>query len=239
MQDILATQAAVRGIPLSPAQLAQFETYYHELVEWNSRFNLTRITDYAAVSVQHFLDSLVPLALCPDAFGDGCRVVDVGSGAGLPGVALKIARPDLRLTLTDAVGKKVRFLDHLISRLALADAAAVHGRAEDMGQAPAYRAAFDVAVARAVADMAVLAEYLLPLVRVGGVVIAQKGSRVEAEVERARPAIATLGGVAPRIAEYSLPGLDAPRSLVIIAKARKTPAAYPRRAGLPSQAPLT
>ncbi len=238
MQETLAAEAAARGIDLTPAQLAQFETYYHELVAWNSRFNLTRITDYEAVSVGHFLDSLVPLALCPDAFPDGARVVDVGSGAGLPGVALKIARPDLRLTLTDAVGKKVRFLDHLVGRLALADATAMHARAEDMGQAGAYRAAFDVALARAVADMAVLAEYLLPLARVGGVVIAQKGSRVEAEVERAQAAIKTLGGAAPRLAKYSLPGLDAPRSLVIIGKTRPTPAAYPRRAGLPSQAPL-
>ncbi|MFN8484621.1 MAG: 16S rRNA (guanine(527)-N(7))-methyltransferase RsmG [Anaerolineae bacterium] len=238
MQDILAVEAAARGIALSPAQLAQFETYYHELIEWNSRFNLTRITDYTAVSVEHFLDSLMPLALCPDAFPDAARVVDVGSGAGLPGVALKIARPDLRLTLTDAVGKKVRFLDHLIARLALADTAAVHARAEDMGRDRAYRAAFDVAVARAVADMAVLAEYLLPLARVGGVVIAQKGSQVEAELARAGRAVQTLGGAAPRLAAYTLPGLDAPRVLVSIPKARRTPDAYPRRAGVPSQEPL-
>ncbi len=238
MQELLAAEAAARGIVLSPAQLTQFETYYHDLIEWNSRFNLTRITDYAAVSVQHFLDSLMPLALCPDAFPDGARVVDVGSGAGLPGIALKIARPGLRLTLTDAVGKKVRFLDHLIEQLALSDTHAIHIRAEDMGQCPTYRAAFDVAVARAVADMAVLAEYLLPLLRIGGVVIAQKGSQVEPEVERAQKAVKTLGGATPRLAEYTLPDLDAPRTLVIIAKARETPAAYPRRAGLPSQAPL-
>ncbi|MFN8474570.1 MAG: 16S rRNA (guanine(527)-N(7))-methyltransferase RsmG [Anaerolineae bacterium] len=238
MQETLAVEAAARGIALTPAQLAQFETYYHELIEWNSRFNLTRITDYTAVSVQHFLDSLMPLALCSAAFPEGGRVVDVGSGAGLPGVALKIARPDLRLTLTDAVGKKVRFLDHLIERLGLAETTAVHARAEDMGRDSAYRGAFDVAVARAVADMAVLAEYLLPLVRVGGVVIAQKGSRAEDEVDQARAAISTLGGAAARLAEYTLPGLDAPRSLVIITKARKTPDAYPRRAGVPSQAPL-
>ncbi|MFN8498144.1 MAG: 16S rRNA (guanine(527)-N(7))-methyltransferase RsmG [Anaerolineae bacterium] len=238
MQELLAVEAAARGIALSSAQLAQFDTYYHELIEWNSRFNLTRITEAAAVSVQHFLDSLMPLALCPDAFPDKARVVDVGSGAGLPGVALKIARPDLRVTLTDAVGKKVRFLDHLIGALALADTRAAHARAEDMGRAPLYRAAFDVAIARAVADMAVLAEYLLPLTRVGGVVIAQKGSRVEAELARAGAAVRTLGGGEPRRVDYTLPGLDAPRTLVSIMKTRPTPDAYPRRAGVPAQEPL-
>ena len=239
MQSILRAEAEARGLALSEAQLAQFETYTAELVEWNSRFNLTRITDYDAVQVQHFLDSLAVLIGAGDAFPNGARVVDVGTGAGLPGLALKIARPDLRVTLADSVGKKVQFLAHMIERLGLTDTVAVHARAEELGRDRAHRAAYDVAVARAVADLAVLAEYLLPLVRIGGTAIAQKGAHGEEEVARAVKAIRTLGGGPPRLTVYRLPGLDDPRSLVLIPKTRPTPPAYPRRPGLPSQSPLT
>lgn len=239
MQAILRAEAEQRGLSLSEAQLAQFETYTTELVAWNSRFNLTRITDYETVQVQHFLDSLAVLMYAGDLFPPGGRVIDVGSGAGLPGLALKIARPDLRVTLADAVGKKVQFLAHMIQRLELPEMVAVHARAEELGRDRAHRAAYDVALARAVADLAVLAEYLLPLVRVGGTAIAQKGARVEEEITRAAKAIRVLGGGAPRLSAYQLPGLDEARSLVLIPKLRPTPAAYPRRPGVPSQTPLT
>lgn len=239
MQAILRTEAEQRGLRLSEAQLAQFETYTTELVEWNSRFNLTRITDYDAVQTQHFLDSLAVLVGAADLFPPGGRVIDVGSGAGLPGLALKIVRPDLRVTLADAVGKKVQFLAHLVQRLGLTETTAIHARAEELGRARAHRAAYDVALARAVADLAVLAEYLLPLVRVGGTAIAQKGARVEEEIARAAKAIRILGGGPPRITPYRLPGLDEARSLVLIPKLRPTPPAYPRRPGVPSQTPLT
>ena len=239
MQSTLRAEAEARGLVLSEAQLGQFETYYTELVEWNGRFNLTRITDYDAVQVQHFLDSLAVLVGAGNVFPVGGRVINVGSGAGLPGLALKIARPDLRVTLADSVGKKVQFLTHMIERLGLTETAAVHGRAEELGRDRVHRAAYDVAVARAVADLAVLAEYLLPLVRVGGTAVAQKGARVEEEMARAAQAIRVLGGGTPRLAVYRLPGLDEPRSLVLIPKTRPTPPAYPRRPGLPAQTPLT
>lgn len=238
MQEILHHEAATRGIALSDVQLSQFETYYHELVAWNARFNLTRITEYEAVQIQHFLDSLAVLIGCADCFPPDATVVDVGSGAGLPGLALKIARPDLRVTLVDAVGKKVQFLQYIIETLSLAETQAVHSRAEDLGRDRRRRAAYDVAVARAVAEMAVLAEYLLPLVRIGGVCIAQKGARVQEEVARAAQASYTLGGGETRLVEYTLPGLDAPRTLVVVPKLKPTPAMYPRRAGLPSQEPV-
>lgn len=239
MQERLRAEAERRGLSLSEEHLAQFETYYQELVEWNSHFNLTRITDYDAVQTQHFLDSLAVLSGAGDLFPVGARVIDVGTGAGLPGLALKIARPDLRLTLADSVGKKVQFLAHMIERLALSETQAVHARAEELGQDRAHRAAYDVAVARAVADLAVLAEYLLPLVRVGGTAIAQKGAQAEAETARAARAIRVLGGGPPRLTVYRLPGLDEARSLVLLPKARPTPPAYPRRPGLPRQTPLT
>ncbi len=238
MQDTLRREAEQRGLALTEMQLTQFETYYRELLEWNSRFNLTRITDDEAVQVQHFLDSLAILVGAPDLFPPEATVIDVGTGAGLPGLALKIARPDLRVTLTDSVGKKVQFVAHMVNRLGLGDAEAVHARAEDLGQQRAHRARYDVAVARAVADLSVLAEYLLPLARVGGAALAQKGARAEDEVARAAKAVKTLGGGAARLVTYTLPGLDDPRALVILPKIRPTPPAYPRRAGLPSQEPL-
>ena len=239
MQELLRAEAERRGVSLSEAQLAQFETYTTELIEWNSRFNLTRITDYDAVQTQHFLDSLAVLAGAGDLFPNGARVIDVGTGAGLPGVALKIARPDLRVTLADSVGKKVQFLAHLMERLGLSETRAVHARAEELGRDRAHRAAYDIAVARAVADLAVLAEYLLPLVRVGGTAVAQKGAQAEEETARAARAIRVLGGGPPRLTVYHVPGLDEARSLVLIPKIRATPPAYPRRPGVPRQTPLT
>jgi 16S rRNA (guanine527-N7)-methyltransferase len=238
MQEILEREAAAHGLSLNEAHLTQFETYYRELVAWNARFNLTRITAYDQVQVQHFLDSLAVLIGAGDAFPTGAQVIDVGTGAGLPGVALKIARPDLRVTLADSVGKKVQFLEHLIETLGLADTRAIHARAEDLGQALAHRAVYEVAVARAVADLSVELEYLLPLLKVGGGPIAPNAAHVEEEVGRAAKAIRTLGGGAPRLAEYTLPGLDDPRTLVILHKVKPTPPTYPRRAGLPSQEPL-
>lgn len=238
MQDTLHREALALGFTLSDDQFDQFERYYHAIIEWNSRFNLTRITDYEAVQVMHFLDSLVVLALAGDWFPQGARVVDVGSGAGLPGLALKIARPDLNVVLTDSVGKKVQFIQYVIDTLALSDTRAVHARAEDLGRDPTYREGFDVAVARAVADLPVLAEYLLPCVRVGGAALAQKGTRAAEETQRAAKAIRVLGGGEATLAKYRLPGLDEARAVVVMPKAHRTPPPYPRRAGVPSKEPI-
>lgn len=238
MQDILPREAAARGVPLSDHQLAQLDAYYRLLVEWNARFNLTRIIEAEAVEVQHFLDSLALLAVAGEWFPHQARVIDVGTGAGLPGLALRIARPDLSVVLTDSVGKKVQFVRHVIEALGLTGAQAVHTRAEDLGRDRAYREAFDVAVARAVADLPVLAEYLLPLVKVGGAALAQKGARAAEEVARAAKAVRVLGGGEVSIAEYSLPGLDDARAVVVMPKARRTPPVYPRRAGVPGKEPI-
>ncbi len=238
MQDTLAREAAARGVPLTNDQLAQFDAYYRLLVEWSARFNLTRITEAEAVQVQHFLDSLVLLAVAGEWFPQGARVIDVGTGAGLPGLALKIVRPDLDVVLTDSVGKKVQFVDHVIGALAMTGARAIHARAEDLGRDRTYREAFDVAAARAVADLPVLAEYLLPLVKVGGAALAQKGARAAEEVARAAKAVRVMGGGTASVAEYRLPGLDEARAVVVMPKPHRTPPAYPRRAGLPAQKPI-
>jgi 16S rRNA (guanine527-N7)-methyltransferase len=224
---------------LSQRQLAAFATLHRELIEWNARFNLTAITDSEGVYVRHFLDSLSCLRALPRAdLGAHARVIDVGTGAGFPGIPIKIARPDVHLTLLEATGKKVRFLEHLVEVLALEQTTVLQGRAEDLGGNPAHRELYDWALARAVAEMPVLAEYLLPLVRVGGSVLAQKGERAAAEVHGASTAIQTLGGQVRRLVPVELRGLAETRYLVLIDKVAATPKRYPRRTGIPAKRPL-
>jgi 16S rRNA (guanine527-N7)-methyltransferase len=234
------------GIPLTRDQLNTFEMYYETLIEWNSRMNLTRITDYEQVQVKHFLDSLSCLlafpreAIAPAGIkASGLCVIDVGSGAGFPGVVLKIALPALRATLVEATGRKADFLRFLVEKLALSDVQVISARAEEMGQDPAHREHYDVALARALADMAVLAELALPLVRVGGRVIAQKGDNPRTEMETARNAIVTLGGQIRELLSVAVPGLEAGRHLAVLDKVASTPAKYPRRPGMPAKRPLT
>ncbi len=229
----LAEHARAFALELSPAQLDTFERYYRELIDWNARVNLTAITERDQVTVKHFLDSLSVAPLVPPT----ASVVDIGAGAGLPGIPLKIALPHLRLTLMDATRKKVDFLQHIIAALALQETRAVQARAEDLGRDPAYREQFDVALARAVAPLPVLAEYALPLVRVGGAFIAQKGIAIEEELQRAEHAIARLGGRVREVRVVQLPGLE-PRHLIVVDKTAPTPSGYPRRAGIPERKPL-
>jgi 16S rRNA (guanine527-N7)-methyltransferase len=231
------------GIPLDPEQLGAFETYYETLLAWNARINLTRITDYEEVQVKHFLDSLSCLAAVQHVEGvsadlDGWGVIDVGSGAGFPGMPLKIAFPALSLTLLEATGKKVEFLQELIERLGLEGVTLVKARAEEVGQDPNHREGYDLALARALAEMSTLAELTLPLVRVGGMVIAQKGEDPLAEVESAERAIAILGGQVREVLSVTVPGLEAARHLVILEKTAATPSRYPRRPGMPNKRPL-
>ncbi len=229
----LAEYAREFNLDLSSGQLDAFETYYRELAAWNERVNLTAIVERDAVIVKHFLDSLsVAPLVAPTA-----ALIDIGAGAGLPGIPLKIALPGLRLTLVDATRKKVDFLKHVITTLALRETRALQARAEDLGRNPAYREQFDAAVARAVADLPVLAEYALPLVRVGGSFIAQKGIDVAEEVRRGQPAIARLGGRVREIRVVTLPGLE-PRHLVVVEKTSPTPSGYPRSAGIPERKPI-
>jgi 16S rRNA (guanine527-N7)-methyltransferase len=237
----LADGARALGLRLSDRQLAAFQLYYEELVAWNDKFNLTAITDYEQVQVRHFLDSLscllaeeVRRALArPEA-----RAIDIGSGAGFPGIPLKLVCPGLHLTLLEATGKKVSFLEHMVQRLGLQRVTAVHARAEELAHDPAQREAYDLALARAVADLPALVEYALPFCKPGGWFVAQKGETGAAEAWNAARALEMLGGELRRVVHVELSGLPEDRSLVVVAKVGRTPAAYPRRAGVPTKRPL-
>ncbi len=237
--ELLVAGARELGIALSRHHMIAFEACYQELVEWNRRFNLTAITDWEGVLVRHFLDSLSCLRALPQVdLGRRARVVDVGTGAGFPGLPLKIVCPGMRLTLLEATGKKVAFLKHIVSVLGLREVEVIHGRAEQLGRDPAHREQYDWALARAVADMPTLAEYLLPLVRVGGAALAQKGEGAAAEVHGAERAIATLGGRVRQLLPVELRGLAETRYLVVVDKVAATPDKYPRRPGIPKKSPL-
>jgi 16S rRNA (guanine527-N7)-methyltransferase len=216
-------------VSLAPRQLDAFHHYLRELAAWNRRFNLTRITAPEEILVKHFLDSL-SCTLAAD-FHDGGRLIDVGSGAGFPGLPLKIAFPALRVTLLDSLQKRLNFLERLTSQLGITDVELVHVRAEEAGQDPRYRERFDWAVARAVARLDLLVGWLLPLARPGGCAIAMKGPDVTAELATAGPAIAALGGGLPEVTSFELPLIQVGRSLIRIPKERPTPPRYPRSMG--------
>jgi 16S rRNA (guanine527-N7)-methyltransferase len=241
----LADGAQRLGIRLTDDQLGSYQAYYETLIDWNQRVNLTRITDYEEVQTKHFLDSLSCWDVIRRAWnisdkGTDVRLqaIDVGSGGGFPGVVLKIASPALRLTLLEAKGKKAEFLQVLVERLGLADVVVIRARAEEVGRDARHRERYDLALARALAGMATLAELTLPLVRVGGLVIAQKGENPASEVETAQKAIFALGGQIEEIAPVVVPGLDGTRHLVVLKKVSPTPTKYPRRPGIPAKRPL-
>lgn len=238
MQELIAGAQELQ-IALKPEQLDALRRYQRLLVEWNERFNLTAITDDAGVQIRHFLDSIsCLLALEPGERYGGRRIIDVGTGAGFPGIPLKIMCPAIKLTLLEATAKKVQFLEHVIEALELQDVVVIHGRAEDLGQDPQYREQYHWAMARAVADLPVLIEYLLPLVQVSGRVLAQKGESAPAEAQRSEWALAQLGGQLRRLIPVDLRGIAETRYLVLLDKVAATPEKYPRRSGLPSKRPL-
>ena len=236
MESFAAQVRALLGLALTPRQLEAFRTYEHELVEWNARTNLTAIRGAEEVRTKHFLDSLSCWSVMRQA--PPRSLIDVGTGAGFPGLPLKIFFPSMRVTLVDSVGKKVAFCEHMIEILHLEGAEAVQGRAEDLAQRPEFRERYDWAVARAVAGLPTLAEYLLPFVRLGGSALAQKGESGPAEAQAALPAIALLGGRLRQVVDVQIPGLAEERCLVVIDKVAATPPAYPRRAGVPAKRPL-
>jgi 16S rRNA (guanine527-N7)-methyltransferase len=237
MHQILYRGAQQFNLTLSEAQLNAFEVYSQELIIWNQKFNLTSIVEPEEIAVKHFLDSLSVYPVLQDLPAH-FSMIDVGSGAGFPGLPLKIARPGLQLTLLEATSKKTKFLQHLVEKLALPGVTILTGRAEDAGQQAAQRERYDVAVARAVAGLAVLVEYMLPLVKVGGLVIAQKGQNPADELKTADRALNLLGGQVRQLLPINVPGLEAARHLVVIDKIKPTPKQYPRRAGLPAKAPI-
>jgi 16S rRNA (guanine527-N7)-methyltransferase len=237
MRALLQGGVAQFDIRLTAEQLDAFCAYAQLLNEWNQRINLTRIVEPSQIVTKHFLDSLSVLLALPRE-PQPLKIIDVGSGAGFPGVPLKIVQPDLSLTLLEVTEKKVRFLNSLIGELHLEDVTILHQRAEEAGQQAPHRAGYDVAVARAVAALPVLVEYLLPFVKLGGYAIAQKGQYPTRELQIAAHAVEILGGVIERVVPVNIAGLDGERHLICIRKVGPTPRQYPRRAGLPAKKPL-
>lgn len=236
MEKLLRDAQQLFSLSLSPKQMAQLAAYERELLEWNEKFNLTAIRDVDGIRAKHFLDSFS----CTLAWKDQTprRLIDVGTGAGFPGIVLKILYPGLKLTLVESVGKKANFCAHIIQILGLENVEILTARAEDVGQNPAHREKYDWAVARAVAAMPVLSEYLMPLVKVGGGMLAQKGESGPAETQMAEKALKLLGGRLRHLVKVELPGVADERYLVVIDKFAATPPGYPRKAGIPSKKPL-
>ena len=224
------------GLRLTSRQLARMQKYEQELLSWNARFNLTAIRDVETIRSKHFLDSLTCLTALREA--PPTSLIDVGTGAGFPGIILKIVVPNLRITLVESVAKKAEFCQHVVDTLQLDGVQVLTARAEEVGQMSLHRQQYDWAVARAVAALPVLAEYLIPLVRVGGRILAQKGENGPAEAQTAEYAIRVLGGCLHQIYPVSLPGVADERYLVVIDKIAATPPLYPRRVGLPAKKPL-
>jgi len=235
VQTKLIEGTARLGFRLDPHQLSLFETYYRELIEWNRRVNLTAITEYERVQSLHFLDSLTVLPLLPPG---AIRVLDVGSGAGLPGVPIKIARPEIELTLLEARAKKTAFLRHLVSILGLEGVEVITGRAEEFAHRPGCRENFTAVLSRALAKLPVAVELCLPFCEIGGLYISYKKGRIEDEVEEALPVIELLGGRLEEVRPVALPELAGERYLVVVGKASPSPEAYPRRPGIPQKRPL-
>src|SRR5690606_30453710 len=225
------------GVALSTAQAEQFDVFLRELLEWNQKFNLTAIREPEEIKIKHFLDSLSVVK----AFSEGWTpqsIIDIGTGAGLPGIPLKIIYPEARLTLVESVKKKTVFCEHMVTVLGLKDVTVSCARAEEIGQDPIHRERYDLALARAVAKMPVLVEYLLPLVKVGGLVVMQKSASAKDEAEASRNAIRLIGGKLGTIIPVKLPEVDDERYLVRLDKTKTTPTEFPRRVGIPAKSPI-
>ena len=224
------------GVTLSDEQIQQFLKYYEMLVEWNEVMNLTAITEYDEVMKKHFVDSI---SLCK-AYDvtQNKTVIDVGTGAGFPGLALKIAFPDLQVTLLDSLNKRVKFLEEVCDALELKNVEFIHGRAEDIGRQKEHREMYDLCVSRAVANLASLSEYCMPFVKIGGFFVPYKSGEIEDELKSAGKAVGILGGELEFVDKFMLPGTDASRSLVVIKKVKGISKKYPRKAGMPTKEPL-
>lgn len=222
-------------LELSEKQLEQFLIFYELLVEWNGFMNLTAITEFEEVVRKHFLDSLALIKVCSL---QEQTLIDVGTGAGFPGIPLKIAFPELQVTLLDSLNKRINFLNTVIDTLGLKQVETVHGRAEDFAKKPVYREKYDFCVSRAVSNLTTLSEYCLPFVKVDGCFVSYKSERLTEELKEAGNAIAVLGGEMEKQVEWTLPDSDIYRNLLVIRKNKNTPGKYPRKAGLPAKEPL-
>ena len=235
-EEILAARAAEAGIPLTAEQIGQFSVYHEMLLDWNTRMNLTALTAPEDVAVKHIIDSLTAYDA---ALFDGARtLIDVGTGAGLPGIPLAVYAPHLTVTLLDSLNKRVRFLTEVTAAMGLPNVRCIHARAEEAARTAEHRAAYDIVVSRAVARLPVLLEYTLPFVRVGGTLLALKGRAYAEEQKEARRAAEVLGGGRITARPVHLPGLDDVRAILTVTKERQTPAAYPRGGGAPTRRPL-
>lgn len=233
---ILEEGCAALGITLNETQKEQFLQYYELLIEWNEVMNLTAITEFEEVITKHFVDSLSIVKGLDMEKINTC--IDVGTGAGFPGIPIKIVFPHIQVTLLDSLNKRLKFLNEVISKLGLKEIQTVHGRAEDGARKAEYREQFDLSVTRAVAKVSVISEYCLPYVKEGGYFTAYKSGKVGEELTEGKSAIFLLGGKLEKTEEFLLPGTDMERSLVIIKKMKKTPKKYPRKAGTPVKEPL-
>jgi 16S rRNA (guanine527-N7)-methyltransferase len=236
MDELIHETRELFNVHLTARQVMALIHYERELVEWNQKFNLTAIRDVESIRVKHFLDSYS----CVLAWKGNppLRLVDIGTGAGFPGIPLKIVYPTMHVTLVESVGKKAMFCQHIVSKLGLENVDVIQARAETLGQNPAHRETYDYAVARAVANLNILGEYLLPLVKVGGTMLAQKGESGPAEAQSAEKAMKLLGGKLKQIIPIELPGVPDDRYLVLVDKVAATPPKYPRKAGIPMKTPL-
>ncbi|MBP1153258.1 MULTISPECIES: 16S rRNA (guanine(527)-N(7))-methyltransferase RsmG [unclassified Paenibacillus] len=225
-----------KGIQLTEKQVHQFELYYKELVDWNERMNLTGITEREQVYIKHFYDSLSVSFFVP--MSSRSKIADIGSGAGFPSIPLKIAYPHLQVTIVDSLNKRIQFLNHVAAALDLSDVHCVHGRAEDVARLPEHRDQYDLVTARAVARMAVLNEFCLPFVSVGGLFVAMKGQEVQGEIEDSAFSLKELKGQWVQTHRFELPVEESTRHMVLIKKTAPTPKKYPRKAGTPLKFPL-
>ena len=235
-KELLNSKCKSIGIDLTQIQLEQFELFYNLLIEKNKVMNLTAITEMEEVIVKHFIDSMMLIkAINIDSIQ---TIADMGTGAGFPGIPLKIAFPKLKITLMDSLAKRLKFLDEVISTLELENITTLHGRAEDIGKNDNYREKYDLCVSRAVANLSTLSEYCLPLVKENGYFISYKSGEITEELFSSKKAISILGGNNPELVYFKLPDSNMDRSFVIIKKEKKTPKKYPRKAGLPSKEPI-
>lgn len=241
MRDFFALSAGITayGLTLTPEQEIQFEKFYELLTERNRVMNLTTITEWEDVVAKHFLDSLALLRLYGQSALSGKKILDLGTGAGFPGIPLAILLPETTFLLTDALQKRIGFLSDVREALSLSNVTLLHGRAEDLARDPSLRETFDLVISRAVANLSTLSEYCLPFVKIGGAFIAYKSEEIQDEVNAAERAITLLGGDAPVVTHLIIPRTELPRSLVSIQKKKASPEVYPRKAGTPAKKPLS